>query len=98
MRLGNSGKRIRFCDAPLLPVIVREIGVPVEEKQMRIEQFAVVAKDRHKYLHGYEVEQQPSVREDRLHRLQPVSHARRADRALILDVEAWDTDDELPLA
>ena len=75
MHLRKRGKPVRFRDPPVLSVIVREIRVPVEEEQMGVEQLAMAAEHAHKYLHRSEVEQQTSVRESTVHRLQSVLHA-----------------------
>jgi hypothetical protein len=43
--------------------MVREIRIPVEEKQMRVEQLAILPKHPDEYLHGRDVEQQTNGRE-----------------------------------
>ena len=44
MRLRDLRQQIRFRDVTPLPVIVRDIGIPVEEKQMGIEQLAMLSQ------------------------------------------------------
>ena len=65
----DSRQQVGIEEPTVSPVQLRELRVPIEKKQMRVEQFAVAAKRPHKDLHGHDVEQQASVREDRSHLL-----------------------------
>jgi hypothetical protein len=62
VRLCDGGNPIGLGDSALRPVVISEARVPVEEKQMRVEELVAAPKEPHKYFHREDIHQETSVR------------------------------------
>ena len=57
----KSSQPLRFCDAAISPMMVGELGVLVEEEEMRVEELIVSTKEPHEQLYRPDVDEQAQV-------------------------------------
>ncbi len=82
MSFCNRGSCLGFRRSPLRAVVVRQVHVPVEEKEVGVEQSAVPAKGPHEELHRPDIDQKTRVRPERRHRFRDyLTRSSRAPRA-----------------
>lgn len=68
VRFRDGCEPIGFRDPPLPAVVVGQVRVAIEKKQMRVEELALAAKDPHEYLHREDIDQETSVQPNPSHR------------------------------
>jgi hypothetical protein len=69
VRFRDSGTPLRFRCPSIRTVVVSEIGIPIEEKQVRVEKLAIPAEYSHQQLHRPSIEQETNVRPNHRYRL-----------------------------
>jgi hypothetical protein len=70
----SSGAAWKYASAIAASMSALRVRIPVEKKQMRVEQLALAPERPDEQRHGRDVEQQTSVRENCPHPSRPVSH------------------------